>query len=75
MNQIFSQGQDLKTGVFYRVTRGEEDKPQQFFVRATSESSSLDYFVLKSFQFLKIKLFFFNLATLGHTLWMDLVLQ
>ena len=37
-----------------------------FLVRATSESSSFDYFVLKSFQFLKIKLFLQNLATLGH---------
>ena len=37
-----------------------------FFVRATSESSSFDYYVFKSFQFSKIKLFLKNLANLGH---------
>jgi len=35
-----------------------EPHSPHFFLRATSESSSFDYFVLKSFQFLKIKLFF-----------------
>ena len=52
-------------------SRGEKGQPQQFLVRATSESSSFDDFVLKSFQLLKIKPFLKNLATLGHKIWMD----
>jgi len=57
------------------LQRGEESQPKEFLVgvtfssflvRATSESSSLDHHVFKSFQFSKIKLSFFNLATLGQ---------
>ena len=40
------------------VQRGEEGQPQQFLVRATSESSSFDYFVLTSFQLLEDKTIF-----------------
>ena len=43
-----------------------ESHSPHFLVRATSESLFFDYFVLKSLKFLKIKLFFKNLATLGH---------
>ena len=37
-----------------------------FLVRTTSKSSSFDYYVLKSFYRLRIKLFLANLAALGH---------
>ena len=54
---------------------GEEGQTQQLLVRATFSSFShpnhleirvLRLFCVKSYQFLKIELFFFNLATLGH---------
>ena len=52
------------------VWRGEEGLPQLFLARATSKSSSFDT-VFKSFQFSKKIIFFLNLATLGHKIWMD----
>ena len=45
---------------------------QQFHVRTTSKSSSFDYYMLKNFQFLKIKVFSTNLASLGHKIWIVL---
>ena len=50
-------GQDEGKKANYINLYSEPHSPH-FLVRTTSEYSSFDYFVLKSFQFLKIKLFF-----------------
>ena len=65
--RIFKEGRKVN----HNNVSSEPHSPN-FFVRATSESSSFDYFVFKSFQFLqKIKLFFKNLASLGHKILME----
>ena len=57
------------------INFSSEPHSPHFLVPVTLKSSSFDYYVLKSFQFSKIELFFLNQAMLGLKIWIDWSMQ